>query len=398
MDTHADKTQENKSQSVASTIAQKQKNVESTFQFVDNRPEAIAQKKLQEMANNHPRVMQLRTIQKMANNNKTQVKQFVDVIQRVAIKIEGYDGELDTKNPDSIWKYFYTIEDETKASELINALNEAGADDLSRDIEKETEAYFNTQPELDEYEQFELDYLETQDKNKKKSKVRKSQKKKPEKSEQDRMLEEYGGFTGNESTTDLNPIESLQEDVFSNLYQGGKETDFRHLPGQPNLKKLTEAKKFLESKGDRNYKKQLEMTRIQILEGNYLVRKMSKGESQSFRSSGGNKEKIFPAGTEGMKAFRIDESYEFKDSERNERKGDYDVIMLVRLSPKLKTYFINFLSANIRNPLGVQDKELQFGFNPQFKFENGGVTLLIPPSGWTQFWSFVINDISFKGG
>jgi len=69
MDTHADKTQENKSQSVASTIAQKQKNVESTFQFVDNRPEAIVQKKLQEMANNNPQVAQLRAFGHMASNS-----------------------------------------------------------------------------------------------------------------------------------------------------------------------------------------------------------------------------------------------------------------------------------------------------------------------------------------
>ncbi|MCA6432175.1 MAG: hypothetical protein IM574_01090 [Cytophagales bacterium] len=69
MNTYADKKDKNKSQSVANTVAQKQSNSESTFKFVDNRPEAIAQRKLQEMANNNPRVMQLRTIQKMANGN-----------------------------------------------------------------------------------------------------------------------------------------------------------------------------------------------------------------------------------------------------------------------------------------------------------------------------------------
>ncbi len=53
MNTHADKTQENKSQSVANELSQKQGSGESTFQFVDNRPEAVAQRKLQEMANNH---------------------------------------------------------------------------------------------------------------------------------------------------------------------------------------------------------------------------------------------------------------------------------------------------------------------------------------------------------
>lgn len=53
MNTHADKLLENKSQSVANVVSQKQNGGESTFQFLDNRPEAIAQRKLQEMANNY---------------------------------------------------------------------------------------------------------------------------------------------------------------------------------------------------------------------------------------------------------------------------------------------------------------------------------------------------------
>jgi hypothetical protein len=69
MNTHADQTQENKSQSVANEISQKQSGGESTFQFVDNRPEAVAQRKLQAMANNSPRAMQFKAIQEMANNS-----------------------------------------------------------------------------------------------------------------------------------------------------------------------------------------------------------------------------------------------------------------------------------------------------------------------------------------
>lgn len=51
MNAHADKTQENRSQSVAKEVRQMNSNHESTFQFVDNRPETLAQRKLQEMAN-----------------------------------------------------------------------------------------------------------------------------------------------------------------------------------------------------------------------------------------------------------------------------------------------------------------------------------------------------------
>jgi hypothetical protein len=69
MNTHADKTQENKSQSVSNETSQKQGGGESTFQFVDNRPEAVAQRKLQEMANNSPQVKQLMAFQDMANNS-----------------------------------------------------------------------------------------------------------------------------------------------------------------------------------------------------------------------------------------------------------------------------------------------------------------------------------------
>lgn len=51
MNTNADKAHENKSQAIANGLSEKQSNSESTFQFVNNRPEAIAQRKLKEMAN-----------------------------------------------------------------------------------------------------------------------------------------------------------------------------------------------------------------------------------------------------------------------------------------------------------------------------------------------------------
>jgi len=76
MNAHADKTQENtvsdhrrKSQSVASAVSQKQSVSVSAFQFVDNRPEAIVQRRLQEAANKSPQVSQLRAFQDMANNS-----------------------------------------------------------------------------------------------------------------------------------------------------------------------------------------------------------------------------------------------------------------------------------------------------------------------------------------
>ena len=69
MNTRADKTLENKSQTVANRLPKLQSKSESTFQFVDNRPEAIAQRKLQEAISNSPRVQQLKAYQEMANNS-----------------------------------------------------------------------------------------------------------------------------------------------------------------------------------------------------------------------------------------------------------------------------------------------------------------------------------------
>ncbi|ERM80239.1 hypothetical protein P872_14195 [Rhodonellum psychrophilum GCM71 = DSM 17998] len=69
MNTHADKTQENKSQSVANAVSQKRNSGKSTFQFEDNRPEAVVQRKLQEMANNSPQAIQLKACKEMINDS-----------------------------------------------------------------------------------------------------------------------------------------------------------------------------------------------------------------------------------------------------------------------------------------------------------------------------------------
>ena len=62
-------TRENKSRSVLNEVFRKQSGGASTFQFLDNRPEAIQMQKLQDMANNCPQVMQLRAFQEVFKNN-----------------------------------------------------------------------------------------------------------------------------------------------------------------------------------------------------------------------------------------------------------------------------------------------------------------------------------------
>ncbi|MEP3386630.1 MAG: DUF4157 domain-containing protein [Reichenbachiella sp.] len=71
MNTLAEKTKENKKQPVSASSSQIQSSGEPTFQFEDNRPETIAQRKLQEMVNNSPHAKQAAQMQAMAGNHSS---------------------------------------------------------------------------------------------------------------------------------------------------------------------------------------------------------------------------------------------------------------------------------------------------------------------------------------
>ena len=60
MHKNAEKKQENKSQSLPNKVSQKQGSGNSAFQFVDKRPEGVAQRKLQKIANSSLAPMSLR--------------------------------------------------------------------------------------------------------------------------------------------------------------------------------------------------------------------------------------------------------------------------------------------------------------------------------------------------
>lgn len=64
MNTYVDKTKENKIQSAENSVSQKQIARRSLFQFKDNRPEAIAQRKLQETITNSALITQRKLITK----------------------------------------------------------------------------------------------------------------------------------------------------------------------------------------------------------------------------------------------------------------------------------------------------------------------------------------------
>lgn len=69
MNTPSHENKETRSKSAAENLSKTESSSDSAFQFVDNRLEAIAQRKLQEGINNNPQVKQLRAFQKMAHNS-----------------------------------------------------------------------------------------------------------------------------------------------------------------------------------------------------------------------------------------------------------------------------------------------------------------------------------------
>ncbi len=73
MNTHTEKKQVNKNQSANNAVAQKQSHGTATFEFVDNRPEAVAQLRgFQDMADNSSQANQAVQLQTMANHHSEQ--------------------------------------------------------------------------------------------------------------------------------------------------------------------------------------------------------------------------------------------------------------------------------------------------------------------------------------
>ncbi|MGY0035725.1 eCIS core domain-containing protein [Pedobacter sp. NJ-S-72] len=76
MNTYADNTKEDKNQTIANCLPKKlQSSDEPASVFANNRPEAIAQRKLQEAVDNSPRVQQLKSYQALADNFTSQITQ-----------------------------------------------------------------------------------------------------------------------------------------------------------------------------------------------------------------------------------------------------------------------------------------------------------------------------------
>jgi len=192
--------------------------------------------------------------------------------------------------------------------------------------------------------------------------------------------------------SNLVEIEPWHEDAMTNMRQGmTKKESERRLKKSEDLTMREDMDDFLlgnESLGDH-----LKSIRNEIIDGEYLIRRISKKETLSYDKydESGDLNDIFPKGFEKMKAFVVDKEYSFKDKKKDSDKESYAAILRIKLTPELKTFLLNFLTANTKEIL-----ETRFSFNPQFKFEQGGVTILIPKAGWAQFWAFVDNDFTLN--
>ncbi len=76
-----EKPKENKSRAVANSVAQKKNTVKPGFGFVNNRPEAVVQRTLQERANNSLQTKQASQLQAMADNHFTQQQKPIQKIE-----------------------------------------------------------------------------------------------------------------------------------------------------------------------------------------------------------------------------------------------------------------------------------------------------------------------------
>lgn len=76
-----EKPKENKSRAIANYVAQKKSGGKQGIGFVDTRPEAIAQRKLQDMVNNCPQEKQTSKFQKMANDYSIQNQSLIQFVR-----------------------------------------------------------------------------------------------------------------------------------------------------------------------------------------------------------------------------------------------------------------------------------------------------------------------------
>ena len=101
-----EKPKESNSSAVAEPVSQRQHSNAPTHSFVDNRPQAIQMRKLQELAKNSPQVVQLRKLQSIADANsliqrENNGKQDIELLENrpKAIQMRGLQELTNTSQP-----------------------------------------------------------------------------------------------------------------------------------------------------------------------------------------------------------------------------------------------------------------------------------------------------------
>lgn len=109
MNTYSNQTQDNKSQSKTSKVAQEKSSDKNPFQFVDNRPEAIAQRKMQILANNSPQTKKAVQFKTIANNSNT--SRLLPIQKLASKKLEGApQNNLNQIKTDKVAQRFHMYE------------------------------------------------------------------------------------------------------------------------------------------------------------------------------------------------------------------------------------------------------------------------------------------------
>ena len=135
MSIHADQTSENKNQSLSVDDHQSQGSSESISDFVDNRPEAIIQRKLQKIANNHSLEKQLnhpiQLVKGQDDESALETKTLLDVTQQLIADLEGHKrGWLIDIKPKKIFEEIKKAEQSitllTQEQSKLNRLIEFG--------------------------------------------------------------------------------------------------------------------------------------------------------------------------------------------------------------------------------------------------------------------------------
>ncbi len=105
MNTHIDKKKERTSKSATNDLSLTDKREGSTLQFVDHKPAAIAQRKIQEMANNSSRAIQLKALQEIANSSpqSKQITQLQSIADREEVQQQSFQKKENTTGlPDNL--------------------------------------------------------------------------------------------------------------------------------------------------------------------------------------------------------------------------------------------------------------------------------------------------------